>query len=93
MSVVTNVVTNTNRLDDEIVINGEVYVRKSQLAEQPQLTEPPLPLALPPVTATAVSSVQEKLARKKQQELTQNSDNDKPDGISMSLQAIKQKLR
>ena len=99
MSVVTNVVTNTDRLDDEIVINGEVYVRKSQLAEQhllaeqPLLTEQPLPLALPPVTATAVSSVQEKLARKKQQELTQNSDNDKPDGISMSLQAIKQKLR
>ena len=87
MSVVTNVVTNTDRLDDEIVINGEVYVRKSQLAEQP------LPVALQPVTATAVSSVQEKLARKKQQELTQNSDNDKPDGISMSLQAIKQKLR
>ena len=93
MSVVTNVVTNTDRLDDEIVINGEVYVRKSQLAEPPQLTEQPLPVALQPVTATAVSSVQEKLARKKQQELTQNSDNDKPDGISMSLQAIKQKLR
>ena len=93
MSVVTNVVTNTDRLDDEIVINGEVYVRKSQLAEQPLLNEQPLPLALQPVTATAVSSVQEKLARKKQQELTQNSDNDKPDGISMSLQAIKQKLR
>ena len=80
----------TNRLDDEIVINGEVYVRKSQ-AQIP----PPPPPAVPSVVPTdlVVESIQEKLARKKQHDLIQNSDNDNPDGIPMSLQAIKQKLR
>ena len=93
MSVVTNVVTNTDRLDDEIVINGEVYVRKSQA--QAVSPSPPPPPAGPPVVQTdlVVESIQEKLARKKHHDLIQNSDNDNPDGIPMSLQAIKQKLR
>ena len=89
----TNVLYGTNRLDDEIVINGEVYVRKSQA--QAVSPSPPPPPAGPPVVQTdlVVESIQEKLARKKHHDLIQNSDNDNPDGIPMSLQAIKQKLR
>ena len=86
----------TNRLDDEIVINGEVYVRKSQAqaVSPPPPAPAPAPVAPPVVqTGLAVESIQEKLARKKQHDLIQNSDNDNPDGIPMSLQAIKQKLR
>ena len=44
-------------------------------------------------TDAVVESIQEKLAKKKQHDLIQNTDNDNPDGIPMSLQAIKQKLR
>ena len=79
--------TNTNRLEDEIVINGEVYVRKSQNSQ------PSLPTPSVVQTDAVVESIQEKLARKKQHDLNQNTDNDNPDGISLSLQAIKQKLR
>lgn len=74
--------TNTDRFEDEIVINGEVYVRKSQ--------------QLPPAggqTEAAVESLQEKLARRKQDDFIQNTHNDKPDGFPITLQAIKQKLR
>ena len=82
-------------MDDEIVINGEVYVRKSQA--QAVSPPPPPPPAVPSVVQTdqLVESIQEKLAlaRKKHHDLIQNSDNDNPDGIPMSLQAIKQKLR
>ena len=89
----------TNRLDDEIVINGEVYVRKVQAQVQVQAVSPPPPPPSGPAppavaqTERVVESIQEKLARKKQDDLIQNSDNDNPDGIPMSLQAIKQKLR
>ena len=87
----------TNRLDDEIVINGEVYVRKVQAQVQAVSPPPPPPSGpAPPAVAQTervVESIQEKLARKKQDDLIQNSDNDNPDGIPMSLQAIKQKLR
>ena len=85
----------TNRLEDEIVINGEVYVRKVQ-AQALSPSPPPPPGPAPPrvaQTERVVESIQEKLARKKQHDLIQNSDNDNPDGIPMSLQAIKQKLR
>ena len=86
-------------MDDEIVINGEVYVRKvqDQVPAQAHAISPPPPPPAPvaPVVQTdlVVESIQEKLARKKQHDLIQNSDNDNPDGIPMSLQAIKQKLR
>ena len=68
-------------------------MRKSQA--QAVSPSPPPPPAGPPVVQTdlVVESIQEKLARKKQHDLIQNSDNDNPDGIPMSLQAIKQKLR
>ena len=62
----------------------------------PSLSPPPPPPApAAPVLQTdlVVESIQEKLARKKQHDLIQNSDNDNPDGIPMSLQDIKQKLR
>ena len=82
--------TNYDRLDDEIVINGEVYVRKSQAVEQTsQQPQPPAGS----LAEAAVESIQEKLARKKRDDLIQNTENDKPDGFPMTLQAIKQKLR
>ena len=84
--------TNYDRLDDEIVINGEVYVRKSQAVEQTsQQPQPPAPAGS--LAEAAVESIQEKLARKKRDDLIQNTENDKPDGFPMTLQAIKQKLR
>lgn len=89
---VTNqvVMTNNDRLDDEIVINGEVYVRKSQAVEQTsQQPQPPAGS----LAKAAVESIQEKLARKKRDDSIQNTENDKPDGFPMTLQAIKQKLR
>ena len=74
-------------MDDEIIINGEVYVRKGTNA--PIQNVPP-PLA-PVNTALAVGAIQEKLARRKVE--VDDGLTDSPDGSSLSVQMIKQKLR
>jgi len=66
-------------IDDEIVINGEVYVRKSSS-----------------VINTSIDSIHEKLERKNAENMLKNSsDNreDDADGIPMSVNFLKQKLR
>ena len=70
------------RLEDEIIINGEVYVRKtpSQGTHGQGVS-----------SASAVVSLQEKLNRKKLEE--ENAQDDLPDGGIMSVQMIKQKMR
>jgi len=69
-------------LEDEIIINGEVYVRKtpSQGTHGQGVS-----------SASAVVSLQEKLNRKKLEE--ENAQDDSPDGGIMSVQMIKQKMR
>ena len=72
----------TKRLDDEIIINGEVYVRKSA------------PLSSVTTAAIAVGTIQQKLARTKYDgNIEMLSNGDSPDGAAMSVQMIKQKLR
>ena len=70
------------RLEDEIIINGEVYVRKtlSQGTHGQGVS-----------SASAVVSLQEKLNRKRLEE--ENAQDDSPDGGVMSVQMIKQKMR
>lgn len=69
-------------LDDEIIINGEVYVRKSA------------PLSSVTTAAIAVGTIQQKLARTKYDgNIEMLSNGDSPDGSAMSVQMIKQKLR
>ena len=75
-------------MDDEIIINGEVYVRKGTNA--PIQNVPPPPIA-PVNTALAVGAIQEKLARRKVE--VDDGLTDSPDGSSLSVQMIKQKLR
>ena len=70
------------RLEDEIIINGEVYVRKNPS---------PGSQGHGVSSASAVVSLQDKLTRKKLEE--DNVQDDLPDAGIMSVQMIKQKLR
>ena len=79
------------RMEDEIVINGEVYVRKrADIA--------PAPSARLSSPALAVHSIQDKLNRTKLggQQIGNSGQGDLPDGAALSVQnvqTIKQSLR
>ena len=74
-------------MEDEIVINGQVYVRKNVDISAP--VAPPVPAAF------AVQSIQEKLNRTKLGEAENGiiGRDDRPDGAALSVQTIKQNLR
>ena len=76
-------------MEDEIVINGQVYVRKNVNVSPPVAPPAPVPAAF------AVQSIQEKLNSTKFGGVQNGivGRDDRPDGAALSVQTIKQNLR